>query len=57
MKEVLYEANGPIEHVYFPLNGVVSLVLLMSEGPTVEVCTTGNEGLVHLRHRHLVLTA
>jgi CRP-like cAMP-binding protein len=46
MKDVLYEANGEITHVYFPLNGVVSLVLPMDEGLTAEVCTVGNEGMV-----------
>jgi CRP-like cAMP-binding protein len=46
LKEILYESNGPIPHVFFPLNGVVSLVILMEGGFTLEVGTIGNEGMV-----------
>lgn len=46
LKDVLYEAEKPITHVYFPLNGVMSLVIEMSDGQTVEVGTIGNEGMV-----------
>src|SRR5580700_12020291 len=45
LRETLYEANGPIAHVFFPLNGVVSLVILDS-GFTLEVGIIGNEGMV-----------
>jgi CRP-like cAMP-binding protein len=45
LKDVLYEANGPITHVYFPLTGVVSLVI-MDGGFTLEVGVIGNEGMV-----------
>jgi len=46
LREILYEANGPIPHVFFPLNGVVSLVITMEGGFTLEVGTIGNEGMV-----------
>src|ERR1700738_83616 len=46
LKEILYEANGPISHVFFPLNGVVSLVIIMEGGFILEVGTIGNEGMV-----------
>src|SRR6202049_2551735 len=46
LKEILYEANGPIPHVFFPLNGVVSLVIIMEGDFSLEVGTIGNEGLV-----------
>lgn len=45
-QQVLYEANAPITHVWFPLSGVVSLVITMKNEATVEVATIGNEGLV-----------
>ena len=45
LREILYEANGPIAHVFFPLHGVVSLVI-MDGGFTLEVGIIGNEGLV-----------
>ncbi len=45
LRDILYEANGPIAHVFFPLIGVVSLVI-MDSGFTLEVGLIGNEGLV-----------
>jgi|NitcycUWRROWE17A_1032939.scaffolds.fasta_scaffold00058_1 CRP-like cAMP-binding protein len=45
-KKVLSEAFRPIEHVYFPVNGVASLVNIMEDGAAAEVGTIGNEGLV-----------
>ena len=46
LKDILYEANGPISHVFFPLKGVVSLVIVMDGGFSLEVGIIGNEGLV-----------
>jgi CRP-like cAMP-binding protein len=45
LRDVLYEAHGPIPYVYFPLIGVVSLVI-MDGGFTIEVGLIGNEGMV-----------
>ncbi len=45
LRDILYEANGPIAHVFFPLHGVVSLVI-MDGGFSLEVGIIGNEGLV-----------
>ncbi len=45
LKDILYEANGPIAHVFFPIDGVVSLVI-MDSGYIHEVGIIGNEGLV-----------
>jgi CRP-like cAMP-binding protein len=47
-KQPLYEAGRPIEHVYFPIDGVASLVLIMEDGFSVEVGTIGSEGMVGL---------
>src|SRR3954467_12720130 len=44
---VLYEANSPISHVYFPTSGCVSMVNGMKEG-AVEVGTIGFEGFAGL---------
>ena len=46
IKTILYEANGGISDVYFPLGGMVSLVLNTRDGQTIEVGTIGNEGMV-----------
>src|ERR1700680_3128039 len=45
LRDILYEANEPIAHVFFPLHGVVSLVI-MDGGFTLEVGIIGNDGLV-----------
>ena len=47
-RKSLYEAGRPIEQMYFPIDGVASLVLTTSDGSSVEVGTIGNEGLVGL---------
>lgn len=46
IRDVLYEADGTIPHVFFPLNGVMSLVISMKDERAVEVATIGNEGMV-----------
>ncbi len=45
-RRILYEAARPIEEVYFPIDGVASLVLTMADGFGVEVGTIGSEGMV-----------
>jgi CRP-like cAMP-binding protein len=45
-KMSLYEADRPIEYVYFPVSGVASLVSTMSDGASAEIGTIGNEGVV-----------
>jgi CRP-like cAMP-binding protein len=45
----VYEADGPIDHVYFPETAVFSMLATMEDGRTVEVGPVGNEGLVGLR--------
>jgi CRP-like cAMP-binding protein len=46
VKTVLFEPGKPVEHVYFPLDGVISLVTPLEDGSIVEVATIGNEGVV-----------
>lgn len=41
----LYEPNRKIEFVYFPNRGLVSLVIVMEDGKTVEVAVLGKEGV------------
>jgi CRP-like cAMP-binding protein len=48
-KETLYEQGKRITHVYFPTNGVVSLITLLTRGePPIETGTVGREGMVGL---------
>lgn len=44
--EVVYEAGGHPEYVYFPTGAVVSLLYTMEDGATAEVGLTGNDGIV-----------
>ena len=46
--QCLHEVAGPISYVYFPQNGVASVVARLDEGGIVEVATIGNEGVVGL---------
>lgn len=46
LRQIIYAPNEPIKYVYFPRDGVVSLVNVMEDGRTVEVGTVGNEGMV-----------
>ena len=48
LRQRLYDSGTTIEHVYFPVTAVVSVVTVMSAGPAVEIATVGNEGLVGL---------
>jgi CRP-like cAMP-binding protein len=46
LREVLFEPNRPMSHVYFPEDGIVSILGLMDDGSAVETGTVGNEGMV-----------
>ena len=47
--DLIYEADEPINYVYFPETAVFSMLATMEDGRTVEVGPIGNEGLVGLR--------
>jgi CRP-like cAMP-binding protein len=62
-KQSVYDPGGAIEHVYFPEQGLISVVNTMNDGSTIEVATIGCEGMSGLPlvfgidrspHRHLV---
>jgi CRP-like cAMP-binding protein len=44
----LYEPNAPLEDVYFPEDGVASLLTRLDDGIETEVATVGREGMVGL---------
>lgn len=46
--EVLYEIDDPVNYVYFPTGGLVSLVSTTREGQSLEVGVVGCEGYVGL---------
>src|SRR6266404_9467727 len=43
---VLHEPGGEVDEVYFPLSGMISLVVVMSDGKAIETATVGREGVV-----------
>ncbi len=46
VKNVLFEPGAPIDVIYFPIDGVISLVTPLRDGAIVEVATIGNEGII-----------
>lgn len=47
-KKVICEAGGILDSVYFPTGAVVSLVVVLSSGATVEAAMVGRDGAVGL---------
>jgi CRP-like cAMP-binding protein len=47
-KHILNEPRSRVDHLYFPIRGVVAAVTLMEDGTEIEVATVGNEGMVGL---------
>lgn len=43
---MLQEADDPIQHIYFPHTGMISIMAAMQEGTAVETATIGREGAV-----------
>jgi CRP-like cAMP-binding protein len=48
LRQVLFDVDRPIEHVYFPEAAVVSVLSVMADGTAVETATVGHEGMVGL---------
>jgi CRP-like cAMP-binding protein len=42
---ILTEANDEIDQVYFPLEGMISLVIVMRDGKAIETGTVGRDGV------------
>lgn len=47
-EQTLHKSREPIEHVYFPNYGVISLLTIMADGTKAEVGLIGNEGMTSL---------
>lgn len=46
IETVLHQMDDRVEHMYFPLSGMISLVIASPEGGTIEIAAVGNEGVV-----------
>jgi CRP-like cAMP-binding protein len=44
--EVLYESGGRLQHVYFPVDSIVSLLYVLENGASAEIAVVGNEGIL-----------
>ena len=42
----LYESGGQLEHVYFPVQGIVSLLYVTKGGNSAELAVVGSEGMI-----------
>src|SRR5271154_5694278 len=43
-EQVLIDADSPLDHVFFPDSGVVSVVAVYTDGSIIEAATIGREG-------------
>ena len=43
---VLHPAGGAIDHVYFPVSGMVSMLTILRTGQAIEIGVVGREGVV-----------
>ena len=44
LKQILVDADGSLDHVYFPDSGVISVVAVYANGDIIEMATIGREG-------------
>lgn len=44
--QVLYESGSTMQHVYFPVDSIVSLLFVLENGASAEIAVVGNEGMV-----------
>ncbi len=45
---VLYESGEKLRHIYFPTDGIVSLLYVLENGASAEIAVVGNEGAIGL---------
>jgi CRP-like cAMP-binding protein len=43
---VLYEAGDALRHIYFPTDSIVSLLYVLQNGSSAEICVVGNDGVI-----------
>lgn len=48
LDRVLYEADRPQEHIYFPTSSMVSLLYDLGDGAAAEIAVAGHEGVVSI---------
>jgi CRP-like cAMP-binding protein len=48
-EQILVDADSPLDHIFFPDSGVVSVMAVYSDGSTIEMATIGREGCTGVR--------
>ena len=48
-EQVLIDAEGPLDEIYFPESGVISIVAVYADGSIIEMATIGREGCTGLQ--------
>jgi CRP-like cAMP-binding protein len=43
---VLYESGDILRHIYFPTDSIVSLLYVLEDGSSAEICVVGNDGVI-----------
>jgi CRP-like cAMP-binding protein len=43
---VLYEPGDALRHIYFPTDSIVSLLYVLEDGSSTEICVVGNDGVI-----------
>ncbi len=43
---VLYESGDLLRHIYFPTDSIVSLLYVLADGSSAEICVVGNDGVI-----------
>lgn len=44
--EVIYESGELLQHVYFPIDSIISMLYVMEDGASAEIAVVGNEGIL-----------
>jgi len=44
--KILYEPGDTLRYVYFPADCIVSLLYVLEDGHTAEICVVGNDGMI-----------
>src|ERR1700691_3205458 len=47
--QILMDADSPLDHVFFPDSGVVSVVAVYADGSVIEMATVGREGFTDVQ--------
>lgn len=48
--KIIYEPGATVDYLYFPNNGMVSLLSMNEDGTTIEIGMVGNEGVVGITY-------